>query len=152
MSQENPFQSPLAAAAPTDAAEAVDGFEIASSDRRLLNLFLDFIGYEVLAFLLGAGSALLGVSDLLAAFPDLVFGIVLISTYYIGQEALWGKTLGKWITGTKVVNQDGGRPSWGQIVGRTLCRFIPFEAFSFLGKQPVGWHDKLSNTRVIRER
>jgi hypothetical protein len=31
---------------------------------------------------------------------------------------------------------------------RTVCRFIPFEPFSALGKQP--WHDLLSDTDVVR--
>jgi len=29
---------------------------------------------------------------------------------------------------------------------------LPLEPFSFLGKSPVGWHDSLSRTRVIRTR
>ena len=42
-----------------------------------------------------------------------------------------------------------GRPTYGQILGRTFSRFVPFEAFSFL-PSPVGWHDRWSGTRVVR--
>ena len=56
-----------------------------------------------------------------------------------------GRTLGKFITGTKVVSADGETPTASQIVGRTFCRMIPFEAFSFARETcPVGWHDKFS--------
>jgi hypothetical protein len=36
-------------------------------------------------------------------------------------------------------------------LGRSAARSIPFEPFSFLGGQPTGWHDRLSETRVVRK-
>jgi hypothetical protein len=48
------------------------------------------------------------------------------------------------------VSVDGGIPTRGQIVKRSLIRLIPFEPFSFLfRKQAIGWHDKWSDTRVV---
>jgi len=35
------------------------------------------------------------------------------------------------------------------IVIRSLCRFIPLEAFSFLFNDGSGWHDTISSTKVI---
>jgi uncharacterized RDD family membrane protein YckC len=70
--------------------------------------------------------------------------------YYFLMEALFGKTLGKFITRTHVVNMDGEKPSFGTILGRTFCRLIPFEAFSFLSGRP-GWHDTISGTRVVND-
>ena len=79
-----------------------------------------------------------------------VLGLLMALGYFVVMEAMFQRTLGKFLTGTKVVAQDGGRPSFGQILGRSCARFIPFEAFSFLGgKHPVGWHDSLSGTRVV---
>jgi len=77
-----------------------------------------------------------------------------VLVYYLPQEAFSGRTLGKLITGTKAVNQDGTELSFGQALGRTLCRFIPFEAFSFFGEngRPKGWHDRIPNTMVISVR
>jgi len=78
-------------------------------------------------------------------------GLLVGYTYFFLLEAVCQKTIGKMLTGTKVVSMDGGRPSLGQFMGRAAARFIPFEAFSFLGSQePRGWHDSLSGTRVIR--
>jgi hypothetical protein len=40
---------------------------------------------------------------------------------------------------------------FSQILGRTFSRFVPFEPFSFLGSGH-GWHDRWSDTRVVRTR
>ena len=73
--------------------------------------------------------------------------------YFVGCERSTGKTIGKYVTGTKVVTVDAGQPSIRQLIGRTAARFVPFEPFSFFGdKQPVGWHDDWSGTRVVKDR
>jgi uncharacterized RDD family membrane protein YckC len=82
---------------------------------------------------------------------QLVLGTFVWLGYYLLTEGLYGRTLGKLITGTRVVTESGGRPSFGQIYKRTWLRAIPVEAFSFLGARP-GWHDRWSKTRVIRTR
>lgn len=82
--------------------------------------------------------------------PDIVLGIVIMLAYYIPLETLSGRTIGKLITGTKVVSEEGRIPSFSAVMKRTLSRFIPFEAFSFLGKDPRGWHDTLSKTYVVK--
>jgi uncharacterized RDD family membrane protein YckC len=80
---------------------------------------------------------------------EICFNLSITLLYYIFFEGIAQLTLGKIITGTKVVMEDGSRPETGPIVLRTLCRLIPFEAFSFLGENSRGWHDGLSNTYVI---
>lgn len=71
--------------------------------------------------------------------------------YYILMEHFLGKTLGKYLTNTRVIGKFGQKPSLAQIIGRSFSRFIPFEAFSFLGGNGYGWHDSLTNTRVIED-
>lgn len=66
-------------------------------------------------------------------------------------EQLFGQSIGKMITRTVVLNGDGERPGFGQIIVRNLARLIPFEAFSFLTKNPTGWHDSLSKTMVVNK-
>jgi uncharacterized RDD family membrane protein YckC len=131
----------------------------ASGGRRFLNLLLDYVGFMALSFviglMIGLFTSVMGADrEFLDKIPDLVYGLVVYLIYYIPQEALFGRTLGKLVTGTKVVSAMGERPTFGQIVGRTFCRMIPFEPFSFLfgGDCPVGWHDKISDTRVVRVR
>ena len=155
MHEENPYQSPTEESfvEPNFGTETLP----ASSGRRLANLLLDYVGYLLLSFVVGFAialiEALIGTEGAIERVPDLLFGIVIYLIYYIPQEALSGKTLAKLITGTRVVSVVGTRPTWKQIVGRTFSRMIPFEPFSFLrGGNPVGWHDRLSNTRVIKDR
>ena len=120
----------------------------ASRGRRFGNLMLD-------QFAIGIVSAISG-----AVEPDKTLNGILIESilipfvYYTVLEAVFGWTFGKLATGTRVVAADGGRASLGQVMGRTLVRFIPFEPLSFLfgGDTPAGWHDAFSGTRVIRIR
>ena len=80
----------------------------------------------------------------------IVLSIYINPLYYLFFEGIWGRTLGKWITKTKVVRMDGSKPKFVQILGRSFARLIPFEAFSFLiSNNPVGWHDRLSKTLVV---
>ena len=67
------------------------------------------------------------------------------------MEFSLGKTVGKMLTKSTVVREDGGRITLGQAFGRSLCRLIPFDAFSFLGSTAVGWHDSISKTRVVKD-
>ena len=69
--------------------------------------------------------------------------------YYFFMEAGFGQTLGKMITGTKVVDEQGDQPEFSAIGIRSICRLIPFEFISFFGPKTIGWHDSLSKTYVV---
>ena len=127
---------------------------LASRGQRFATMVLDLIFYYIFSFILGVVLHLIGLGDLIQNMNDYLLGIVIILIYYVSQEAFSGRTLGKLITGTKAVKEDGTELSFGQALGRTLCRFIPFEAFSFFGGNggPRGWHDKIPKTKVISVR
>jgi uncharacterized RDD family membrane protein YckC len=121
--------------------------------RRFANFLIDYAGFTFLGAIVGVlvvvvfgdeGSAFL------QSTPDMLVGAPIFLGYYIVLEGLTGRTLGKLVTGTKVVNEDGLKPTFGQIVGRAFSRLIPFEAFSFFGEQGRGWHDRLPRTYVIK--
>lgn len=135
-------------------AEAVSGILVpASQGKRFANYLLDAIGFWIFAAILGFVLALVGFFDLLENMNDVVLGLILVLGYYVFFEGIWSKTPAKWITKTHVVMEDGSKPAFGNIMGRTLARLIPFEPFSFFGKQPPrGWHDRLSKTLVIDDR
>jgi len=124
---------------------------LASSWQRFGTMLLDTIFYFIFAFIFGIVSYLIGLGDLIQNMNNNILGIIILIIYYVPQEAFSGRTLGKLITGTKAVSEDGTNLTFGQALGRTLCRFIPFEAFSFLGGRgmPRGWHDKIPKTKVI---
>lgn len=122
----------------------------ASHGRRFANYLIDVI---VTYFFLGVFLGLLIVighsvidqtpafNILMIAFFVLIMAIVEVSTN--------GRSLGKLITGTRVVNHDGTRISFGTALGRSLSRIVPFEAFSALGSPCYPWHDRWTNTYVI---
>lgn len=105
-----------------------------------------------LALVLSGGDAALDWLEQPSKARDYGMGIVVVFLYYVPMEAVFGFTVGKLVTGTRVVDESGLPPSWRQVIGRTLCRFIPFEAFSVLfstdGKVR-GWHDRLAGTYVV---
>jgi uncharacterized RDD family membrane protein YckC len=123
----------------------------ASKGRRFGTLVVDYVAYLLSCVLLGG---LIGIifgqrgMQLISAVPDFVLGLVLMVAYYVFFEGLWARTPGKLVFGTIVVTESGHKPPLLQVVTRTLCRFIPFEPFSFLNA--LGWHDSISRTRVIR--
>jgi uncharacterized RDD family membrane protein YckC len=85
-----------------------------------------------------------------------LFIMILLLFYYVPQEVFFGKTVGKRIMKTKVVNEDGSELKWTSAIIRTLCRLIPLDPFSFIFpffisdlSRPIGWHDRISKTKVI---
>ncbi|KAF2329648.1 RDD family protein [Flavobacterium ginsenosidimutans] len=71
---------------------------------------------------------------------------------YLFLECFFGATMGKFATGIIVVTENGTKPNFGRIFIRTLCRLIPFDVFSFLGKSGMFWHDSFSRTYVVDKR
>ncbi len=132
----------------------------ASKEKRFINMIIDMIGYYVFTFMVGFFFGLLALIGIegplnylveIDRIGELLLGIVIVFTYFTVFEVLTQRSLGKLITKTKVVLEDGTKPTTKDIALRTLCRFIPFEAFSFLGDQGRGWHDSISETYVVDE-
>lgn len=67
--------------------------------------------------------------------------------YFLMEAYMGGRTLGKMVTGSIVVNKQGELATPGNIAGRSLCRFIPFDNISFIFTR--GWHDSISDTYVV---
>jgi len=160
-SPDDPYRAPTA---PIDASADRATLKIVSAGRgrRFLNLLIDTIACWLLAFLAAFAYVFYqlwqhGGVDLPQQgnlWRDYAIGLAVMLLYYIPLEGLFGCTLGKLVTGTRVVSEDGGKPSWGQVAGRTFARLIPFEAFSVLfadDGQVRGWHDSLPRTWVVRK-
>jgi len=151
-STNNPYQAPVARIAEQESTAIVP----AERWRRFVNFLIDYIAFVVFGAVIGA---ILGVAGGIGAVEKLqsvgmqyLTGIVVMLIYYVPQEAMYGRTLGKLVTGTKVVDKNGNPPTWGKAFGRTLCRFIPFEAFSFFMADARGWHDSIPKTYVVKAR
>lgn len=121
------------------------------SEKRLANFIIDIIGYYIFAVLVGLLIGLSGFYYIIEDMDETTLGFLIMFLYYLIFEGIYQKTPGKWITKSKVVMNDGSKPNFGNILIRTISRAIPFEAFSFIGSNPIGWHDKLSKTIVIND-
>ena len=125
----------------------------ASKLQRFFNFVVDvWVVSWALGFMLGIVLTAFGAADLLER--PLISWPLMLSVrmlYYTTFEGLSGRTLGKLVTGTKVIAANGDKPAWKQIALRSLVRFVPFDGLSFLGSD-YGWHDRWSGTRVVRAR
>ena len=131
----------------------------AGSGKRLANYFIDLIVFYILMFCFGVFLAALDSNaseDINSVRGPLLDRLISLIFYGISMgliEGLFrGKTLGKVITGTRAVNEDGSRISFLTGFLRGLSRAVPFDAFSALGQPPYPWHDRWTNTYVINER
>ena len=125
---------------------------LASAGQRFGGYLIDGVAISILAAafatLLMLGSDLSEHAEMGKAAAANAFG-----WYYWLFECIWGRTLGKFTTGTKVVNVDSTQPApWWRVALRMLVRFVPFEPFSYFitGQRGVMWHDRWTGTRVIK--
>lgn len=74
--------------------------------------------------------------------------LFLVILYTLVEGITKGRSVGKYITKTKVIREDGAPLSFRDFLMRSLSRAVPFEPFSAFGGYP--WHDKWTNTRVVK--
>jgi uncharacterized RDD family membrane protein YckC len=170
----NPFASPRPVVEKTSASRKSGGgksgggksksIRPASSTKRFLGYFIDGCLFAGMNFAVGLVVGLImltggDVSESTELFANIIAtfgGLFATFLYYVFFEGVFRTSLGKLIVGTKVVDVDDGPASFGQVLIRSLCRFIPFEQFTFLfGADrhfPRGLHDRLSGTKVIDAR
>lgn len=144
-------------------AERIAALVPASRAQRLANLLIDSA--------ICAAAALGGLSVWSAFDPDVLkllqpaapdaawnptMSLIMLCVqfaYYVPMEGIFGVTLGKLVTSTRVVDEQGRPPSWGQVLGRTLVRQVPFEPITILFGDPAratAWHDRFPKTLVVR--
>jgi uncharacterized RDD family membrane protein YckC len=156
----NPYEAPTFDQS-DDLKKASHPLAPASQGKRFLNMIIDQLALYGLNVMLQTALAAAfmasreeitvqeaGVAQVILTLIGFLFSFA----YFVILEAATGRTLGKLLTGTKVVDLSGGQPSVGQVLGRSLCRYIPFEAFSFFfgdSSHPIGWHDSIPKTRVV---
>jgi uncharacterized RDD family membrane protein YckC len=129
--------------------------------KRFVHLAIDAVVYYILIMVMSFTLFVL----LSIALPDLaeslisedgrtpfwayVYSFAIYILYYTLMEAWLGRTFGKMVTGSRVVDDQGRKPSMEIAFKRSISRLVPFEGFSFLGSEPRGWHDKWTDTYVV---
>ena len=122
---------------------------------RLANLVLDLIVIQIIIGIFILIISFLQVLDVLLldnVLLNYLIGAIFGCAYYVIIETnTKGKSVGKYITNTKVVTLDDQVPDFNTIATRSLCRYIPFNPLSFIGENSIGWHDSISKTKVVKD-
>lgn len=133
--------------------------EQASVGQRIANYVIDFIMFYIGCLFAGIGLGLF--------FPEIfrkgeygnesprqllllcVCIVVWVLYYTICEAANGGKSVGKMVTGTRTVREDGSSITWKDALIRSLIRLVPFEPLSAFNGHP--WHDSWSGTLVVKK-
>ena len=153
----------------------VEDFKRAGFGIRFLAMVIDllFVGMLDGALLFGGGVLIgktTGIIDMILTSRGLEFLHVIAPLfkaaivtmvcipplYFVIMTAVFGQTIGKMITGIRVVGSNGGRVSFVRAFVR-LVAYIPSAVLLFAGflwviwdPERQGWHDMLADTVVIR--
>jgi len=155
---DDPYRSPTTEIIDSPLVGAV---ESASKLRRFLNWLIDklvvygLIAAALVVALLFGGEVVEQWLDGMDTITDYAISYSAFLVYYILMEGLFGFTVGKLITGTRVVDAQGRRLDFRRGFLRSPCRMIPFDAVSlFLSDDDVrrAWHDSITRTYVVRRK
>ena len=122
----------------------------ATKQKRLINFLIDTPIWFFLLYLLGyLAREFESIENIFIGF----MWLLMLGAYSIVSEFFFKKTIGKFLTKTKVVFKQGVKPEFRLIVIRTWARAIPFEFLSLgLGIDAKAWHDVLSKTMVVNDK
>lgn len=126
---------------------------------RIINFVIDL--FVVLVIWQSVGALLVfGVIDFKSFYAEKYFYsnggplrlfIYFYSGYYFLLELILSKTVGKLLTRTIVVKENGDRPTIVNLLVRTFFRLLLIEWFSFFKKNPIGWHDSAAECIVVKQ-
>lgn len=131
--------------------------------KRGINFLIDMVVAVFLAYGLALITGLqLTEPDIAPSLADTIAGFTWIGYawvaailifYYTIMEWTTGRTIGKFLTSTRViVETEGTRPGLFACFIRSVCRFLPLEFVSAFAQRPVTWHDSLASTSVTDSR
>lgn len=63
--------------------------------------------------------------------------LAICAAYYLVMEAMFGRTVGKFVHGLVIVSDDGGKPSLGAVFLRSITRLLEVNPILF-GAAPAG--------------
>ena len=122
----------------------------------LFNYLLVVFFYAVLMFVYSfiSGIDYLMVAEIVGGINPYLDRLITAFFYalfmFLTEMISKGRSLGKLITGTMVVKEDGSLPTSTDFLKRNFSRIVPFDGLSFLGNR--GWHDSWSDTAVVKRK
>ena len=134
---------------------------LATRGQRFLNCILDLLIVHIIMGSIGTTVIIIGDvtnnyelsnwAESTTTLQKLSFWSLMMFLYYFLTETYFSRTFAKYFTKTIVVTKEGSRPNKRMISVRTLSRFIPLEALTFLSGDLRGLHDLFSDTYVVRK-
>ena len=115
---------------------------------RFANYVIDLVIFYILSVTTGVVLALLNIKPD-TAVRYLISYLIFVAYFTAIEGASNGRSVGKLITGSKAVKEDGNPITWNDALMRSLSRIVPFEPLSGFGGQP--WHDRWSHTKVVKK-
>lgn len=122
--------------------------ERVSAGTRFANYIIDVIIFYILAFIAGMVIGVASIASRSNSYYEsspsggsifvnyIVAAIVIVGYYTLIEGAFKGRTIGKMITGSKAVMNDGSELTWKVAFLRSLSRIVPFEPFSGFSGNP----------------
>jgi uncharacterized RDD family membrane protein YckC len=130
--------------------------------RRAIALSVDLVVVTVLeriGWAMAAGLAAIGPGlPLVAQAFGLTWLLVVPAAYFVLGHGTGGRTVGKWLLGARVVDEQGAPIGYVRALGRYVSMLIAVLPFGLglvlaaLRSDRRGVHDLLAGTRVVRER
>ena len=135
-------------------------YQYASTWKRLTNYIIDACFVFIVFYILLLCYDFISARHLEAYINpnhDRLFFVILYIVYYSFSETYFkGRTIGKIFTKTKAITIENTNLKIEQAIIRSAGRLIPLDHLSFLfgddnnaNEYSIGWHDKISKTRVI---
>ena len=132
------------------------GLEFAGPLRRIYAFAIDIGILLMVAFIVGpifgSNEGIFGVLNIQAAIID----VFVFLAYFIIPTGIFGRTIGKWVAGISVVDEEGNKPGVAIAIPREMVgRFVATITFGIgiiwviFDSKRQGWHDKIAGTYVV---
>ncbi len=138
-----------------------ENLEATTTGRRFANLIIDTICYYIvililfvivlLPMVLKSPESMSEDSPMFTFMSYVIAFGAIIGYYWFFEYVCKGRTIGKFITGTRAIMLGGDRLTSKAAFLRSVSRLVPFEPFSYLGSNS-GWHDQWTYSYVVNEK
>lgn len=129
------------------------GLEFAGPLRRVYAFAVDIGLLLMLKFIVDSASGQIGFN---LDPRRSIFEVAIFLAYFILPTGLFGRTIGKWVAGVSVIDEEGNKPGVALAIPReAVGRFVSAITFGIgliwviFDDKRQGWHDKIAGTYVI---
>ena len=132
------------------------GLEFAGPLRRTYAFAIDIGILLMVVFIVGpifgSSEGIFNIFSIQTAIID----VFIFLAYFIIPTGIFGRTIGKWVAGISVVDEEGNKPGVAIVIPREIVgRFVATITFGIgiiwviFDEKRQGWHDKIAGTYVV---